>query len=637
MSVLTDANGVVHNIRSDAANISDFHLFSPMLSSILINLRRIEVFADRGYDSKANRTIAYRRGFLPSPHGAKRKCRSSKRQNGKRSPLTSCQSEHTFAWIDNFRRLRVQYEWTPCHKHFFWTLRHAGKAIRLFIRIIASMTCPRDMQHDDSPEDDNNGNSYTAHTYAQSCQTLIPDAEHLAKLQDAVARMHHIKILAGELLCRHIHRCMDERIELPVFSQTWCRQLYKEVSTASRAMHVTTDDPCLTETAEQMQADMAFDRPSRAGLTQLLSLEAISLKTSINLNITRHFKKRLHAFVRWTFHSGERNVMPAAEYARHKLAMLQVTNDLLRPEHNKNLESPSEFHPWIEQYRMFFDLNVLLRNDSFEFVAKVSPQRFLPAMRLINRAFEGSGKHTFSLMPLTRKLRPGFVLLDVTAWSEVLGISPTQSRQASVKASAMRRKQEKLDGTYVSPIEKKALAQQEKEARQLQKESERQERAKLLQNESAAEKKKRMREEKAEREECKRQKQAEAHKKKMADQAAKDEFYATFARAFARQRKKKLRFGHSIRTDGVSARLLYYKEHHKNGKIDNTNVPKRGLYTIDEIKHMSRLREDDMCVIGIDPGKHDLIYAVGDNYLTNSDHRLRYSSAQRRTDRCSTF
>ena len=198
----------------------------------------------------------------------------------------------------------------------------------------------------------------------------------------------------------------------------------------------------------------------------------------------------------------------------------------------------------------------------------------------------------------------------------------------------MRRKQEKLDGTYVSPIEKKALAQQEKEARQLQKESERQERAKLLQNESAAEKKKRMREEKAEREECKRQKQAEAHKKKMADQAAKDEFYATFANI---QRKKKLRFGHSIRTDGVSARLLYYKEHHKNGKIDNTNVPKRGLYTIDEIKHMSRLREDDMCVIGIDPGKHDLIYAVGDNYLTNSDHRLRYSSAQRRTDRCSTF
>ena len=109
VSVLTDANGVVHNIRSDAANISDFHLFSPMLSSILINLRRIEVFADRGYDSKANRTIAYRRGFLPRI--MKRKCRSSKRQNGKRSHV-----EHTFAWIDNFRRLRVQYEWTPC-KH----------------------------------------------------------------------------------------------------------------------------------------------------------------------------------------------------------------------------------------------------------------------------------------------------------------------------------------------------------------------------------------------------------------------------------------------------------------------------------------------------------------------------------------
>jgi hypothetical protein len=183
VSVLTDANGVVHNIRSDAANISDFHLFSPMLSSMLINLRRIEVFADRGYDSKANRTIAYRCGFLPRI--MKRKCRSSKRQNGKRSHV-----EHTFAWIDNFRRLRVQYEWTPCHKHFFWTLGHAGKALRLFIRIIASIACPMDMQYDDSPEDDNNGNSYTAHTYAQSCQTLIPDAEHLAKLRPRRAQLH---------------------------------------------------------------------------------------------------------------------------------------------------------------------------------------------------------------------------------------------------------------------------------------------------------------------------------------------------------------------------------------------------------------------------------------------------------------
>ena len=37
ISVLTDSNGVVHNIRSDGANISDFQLFVPMLSSMFIS------------------------------------------------------------------------------------------------------------------------------------------------------------------------------------------------------------------------------------------------------------------------------------------------------------------------------------------------------------------------------------------------------------------------------------------------------------------------------------------------------------------------------------------------------------------------------------------------------------------------
>ena len=65
VSILTDHNGVVHNLRTDAANTSDFNLFAPMLSSMFIQLRRIEVFADRGYDSRRNRAAAYAHGFLP--------------------------------------------------------------------------------------------------------------------------------------------------------------------------------------------------------------------------------------------------------------------------------------------------------------------------------------------------------------------------------------------------------------------------------------------------------------------------------------------------------------------------------------------------------------------------------------------
>ena len=121
ISVLTDSQGIVHNIQSDPANRSDFKLFTPMLSSMFIQLRRLEVFADRGYDSRSNRGSAYQRGF--PPRIMRRRCRNSKRQNGKRVFV-----EHAFAWIDHFRRLRFQYEHSP-DTHISYTLLALGHLI----------------------------------------------------------------------------------------------------------------------------------------------------------------------------------------------------------------------------------------------------------------------------------------------------------------------------------------------------------------------------------------------------------------------------------------------------------------------------------------------------------------------------
>lgn len=126
ISVLTDCNGIVHNIRSDPANVSDFRLFAPMLSSALINLRRIEVFADKGYDSAYNRGVAYSNGFRPRI--MRRRCRNSRLQNGKRVRV-----EHVFGWIDQCRRLRVQYEHHPV-THVAYTLFALGNLLaRRFI------------------------------------------------------------------------------------------------------------------------------------------------------------------------------------------------------------------------------------------------------------------------------------------------------------------------------------------------------------------------------------------------------------------------------------------------------------------------------------------------------------------------
>ena len=41
--ILTDCNGVMHNIRADPAIVSDCKLFTPMLTSMYSNLRLLEV------------------------------------------------------------------------------------------------------------------------------------------------------------------------------------------------------------------------------------------------------------------------------------------------------------------------------------------------------------------------------------------------------------------------------------------------------------------------------------------------------------------------------------------------------------------------------------------------------------------
>ena len=153
----------------------------------------------------------------------------------------------------------------------------------------------------------------------------------------------------------------------------------------------------------------------------MLSQEAILRCASIKANIATHYKKRLHQYVRYTFHTTEGNVMPPEAYKTHKLHMLQVVVDLCRSK-NSEMISPVQFHDWIELYRMLFGLDAILQEDAIEKTLSKTPQLFVPSMRLMNRAFEDGGKHTFSTVPLTWKFRPGFVTFDRITCAEVLKI-----------------------------------------------------------------------------------------------------------------------------------------------------------------------------------------------------------------------
>ena len=104
LSVLVDDLGIPVSFVTSPGNISDMRLFHPVFDAAMIPLRRgAEVFADKGYDSRANRDECLRRGFRDRLF--RRRTTNGRRTHAKRGVV-----ERYFAWHDKFRRLLVRYE-----------------------------------------------------------------------------------------------------------------------------------------------------------------------------------------------------------------------------------------------------------------------------------------------------------------------------------------------------------------------------------------------------------------------------------------------------------------------------------------------------------------------------------------------
>ena len=78
-------------------------------------------------------------------------------------------------------------------------------------------------------------------------------------------------------------------------------------------------------------------------------------------------------------------------------------------------------------------------------------------------------------------------------------------------------------------------------------------------------------------------------------------------------------------TDGVCARIQHSVSKAKKGPL--SGVPRRGLFAIDELKRVSRI--DEWHVVGVDPGKRELVVAVDADDARVS---TRYTQRQRLKD-----
>ena len=122
ITVVTDQHRVVYGMRFDPSNRPDVVLLDAALDSRWIHVQGIELYADRGYDSRANRKRCTERGLKDRIF--RRRTKTTRRANGKRAVV-----EHVFAHLEGFLRLSFCYEksvhwlesresprWGPAHR-----------------------------------------------------------------------------------------------------------------------------------------------------------------------------------------------------------------------------------------------------------------------------------------------------------------------------------------------------------------------------------------------------------------------------------------------------------------------------------------------------------------------------------------
>ena len=124
LSVIVDQLGMVHGACTHPGNRPDVTLLRDTLCSAMCSLDSVELFADRGYPSRKNSGVCSEFGLKDRIF--RRKTKTCRRTNAKRVIV-----EHTFAWLQQYRRLLHVFE---RHSSSFlaFVLLAAGNRMGLF-------------------------------------------------------------------------------------------------------------------------------------------------------------------------------------------------------------------------------------------------------------------------------------------------------------------------------------------------------------------------------------------------------------------------------------------------------------------------------------------------------------------------
>ena len=411
------------------------------------------------------------------------------------------------------------------------------------------------------------------------CCTLaraVPDAAHLEAIRDAVRRTHRCTLLATELLNLYVRDRLEnhdgaglERL----FDANWLIKAFYLVSRGhGKPAGADADLKAVFDTHMRDTLDV----PSRKGLTQALLYECVNLAAVGSTNVWMHFRKRVLAYTRTSLalDADAYDALSKDERRRRKLALLQVAEDVCRSPHEPR-RGPEEFHAWADAQRDLLGLDTAVGEwdgRPLLYHLKARPHRFVQAMHTMSRVQHDAGRRAFALFPLRRSHVPRHMRFDQRVLDDLLGLGLRSKRDAARKASKA---------------------------------------PEVAQNEGRA------------------PKRGRDDPSLLAEKA---EAFASVLDLRAAGVHRRTHFAFAFTTDGVSLHLNMErpdKGRAKAARREPTTMPKRGVHSIDALKAVTRL--EALHVVGLDPGKVELVHAV-DADDPRSSPSVRYTLAQRRRD-----
>lgn len=431
-------------------------------------------------------------------------------------------------------------------------------------------------------------------TYTVGCRLdkLVPNAQHVDAIRVAVERMQRVMVDTCDLMNLYIRDRLQNHegsgLE-HVFERNWLLYAMNEVTAGSdRATHL----PALTTVRVAHMGGLV--RSSRTSLRQLMSNQRTNLAAVASTNIWLHFRARLVRVVTTAMRlpKEEYDILSTDERKERAIQVRSIAVDIIRPV-GAPYKSAEQYHAVVDARRNLLGIDEAVGEWGeypFLYHIKSHPERFLRATWLLSREREtqldrhGNTCSGFALFPLRRHMVPRHIDVCQQALREVLRLGTSEY----AKQSAREKRGRECDACEPGPSEDTDAA-------------------------PAPARRKRTRRPKADVDEEKR------------------ELFGQVVDLRAAGVAQKHRFAWRFTTDGVCARLLY-KRAHADGQAP-AGLPKRGMWTIDQIKHMTR-STSELHIAGVDPGKREIVVAVDmDQPVVDGALRaVRYTLEERQRD-----